>query len=87
MLQEPKTKNIFSALNLTLNPKQDCTLETCNYVISSIFAVWWGKNVVNQEYWQRKAEEVGRTLSEQRLDLMENLHLPVRPEQVLIIRI
>ena len=74
-------------MNLTLNPKGDCTLETCNYVITSIYVVWWGKNVDNQEYWQRKAVEVGKTLSEQRLDLMENLHLPVRPEQVLIIRI
>ena len=63
---------------LQLNPKGDCTLETCNRVTSGIYAVWWRKDRPNQNDWANKAAKVGQTLSEQRLDLMENFSLSVR---------
>ena len=62
---------------LELNPKGDCSLETCNYVIAGIYAVWWSKEKESQSYWADKAEEVGEMLSRQRLDLMQNFSLPV----------
>ena len=63
---------------LKLNPKGDCSFETCNHVTSSIYAVWWSKGKADQSYWANQAAEVGRVLSEQRLDLMQNFSLPVR---------
>ena len=60
-----------------MNPKGDCSLSTCNYVIAGIYAVWWSKEKADQAYWTDKAAEVAGVLSEQRLDLMQNFSLPV----------
>lgn len=62
---------------LELNPKGDCSLETCHHVIAGIYAVWWSKEKEEQTYWADKAVEVGQMLSQQRLDLMQNFSLPV----------
>ena len=62
---------------LELNPKGDCSRETCHHVIAGIYAVWWSKEKEGQAHWADKAVEVGQILSEQRLDLMQNFSLPV----------
>ena len=68
----------FCTTDLKLNPKGDCTFETCNHVTSSIYAVWWSKEKGDQTFWANQAADVGRVLSEQRMDLMQNFSLPVR---------
>ena len=64
--------------DLELKPKQDCTLDSCHVVTSSIFAIWWKKSL-GLSYWQGKAEVLGETMSKIREDLMKNFSLPDPP--------